>query len=72
MGVSAKEKEEECTEEGVKARARNTAAVPSSKEVDEHNLDHAVFRSWCPHCVKGRAESSGHWSRLHVHAQRTG
>ncbi len=34
--------------------------APSDKEVEEHNLDHAVFRSWCPHCVKGRAESYGH------------
>ena len=47
----------------MKARARNTAVVPSSKEVEEHNLDHAVFRSWCPHCVKGRAESYGHRRR---------
>ena len=29
-------------------------------EVEVHNLDHGVFRSWCPHCVKGRAESYGH------------
>ena len=44
-------------EEAVRARARKTGAVPSEKEVEEHNLDHAVFRMWCPHCVKGRAES---------------
>ena len=23
-------------------------------------MGHGVFRSWCPHCVKGRAESYGH------------
>ena len=34
--------------------------MPSAREVEEHNLDHAVFRSWCPHCVKGRAEAYGH------------
>ncbi len=22
-------------------------------------MDHAVFRSWCPDCVKGRAEACG-------------
>ena len=47
-------------EEAVGARARRTDAVPSAREVEEHNLDHAVFRSWCPHFVKGRAESYGH------------
>ena len=47
-------------EEAVGARARRTDAVPSAREVEEHNSDHAVFRSWCPHCVKGRAESYGH------------
>ena len=41
-------------------RARNTVAMPSSKEVEERNLDHAVFWSWRPRCVKGRAESYGH------------
>ena len=49
--------EKEAGEEAVRARARKTEAVPSQKEVEEHNLDHGVFRSWCPHCVKGRAES---------------
>ena len=53
-------KEEAEVEEGVRARARKTEAVPSVKEVEEHNLEHSVCRSWCPHCVKGRAEAYGH------------
>ena len=52
--------EREIGEEAVRARARKTEAVPSQREVEEHNLDHGVFRSRCPHCVKGRAESYGH------------
>ena len=51
---------EEVGAEAVRTRARRTEIVPSAREVEEHNLDHAVFRSWCPHCVKGRAESYGH------------
>jgi hypothetical protein len=47
-------------EEAVRARARSTGAVPSEKELEEHNLDYAAFRTWRPHCVKGRAESYGH------------
>ena len=61
FGESSKEvMEREIGEEAVRARARKTETVPSQKEVEEHNLDHGVFRSWCPHCVKGRAESYGH------------
>ncbi len=45
------------------ARARKVGAVPSKKEVEEHNLDHAVFRSWCPHCAKARVEACGHKMR---------
>ncbi len=52
---SVKETLREMSEEGVGARARNAEAIPSKKELEEHNLDHAVFRSRCPHCVKGRA-----------------
>ncbi len=44
----------------MRASARKTEAVPSEKELEEHDLDNAVFRSWCPRCVKGRAESHGH------------
>ncbi len=29
-------------------------------EREDRKLDHAVFISWCPHWVKGRAESRGH------------
>ena len=48
----------------MRARARKTEIVPSDKEVEERNLDHAVFRSWCPCCVKGRAESYGHVNKV--------
>ena len=52
--------EREIGEGAVRARATKTEMVPSQREVEEHNLDHGVFRSWRPHCVKGRAESYGH------------
>ena len=61
FGESSKEVvEREVGEEAVRARARTTEVAPSQREVEEHNLDHGVFRSWCPHCVKERAESYGH------------
>ena len=51
--------EEEC-EEGEKVRFRRTDEEPTSREVEEHNVDHAVIRAWCPHCVKGKAAAYGH------------
>ncbi len=55
LGLSVEETLRETGEEGVAGRARKVEAVPSRKEVEERSLDHAVFRSWCPHCAKGRA-----------------
>ena len=40
-----RERRWEVGEEAVRARARKTGAAPSDKEVEERNLDHAVFRS---------------------------
>ena len=34
--------------------------LPSSTEISEHQLSHLPYRSWCPHCVKGRAKEMGH------------
>ncbi len=63
FGQSAEETLRETGEGGVVARARTVEAVPSRKEVEEHNLDHAVFKSWCSHCAKGRAEACGNKKR---------
>ena len=37
---------------------------PSQEEVDEHNVNHIPFRSWCLHCVKGKAVNQGHSKRV--------
>ncbi len=63
FGQSVEETLMETGKEGVTARARTVEAVPSRKEVEEHNLNHVVLRSWCPHCVKGRAEAYGRKKR---------
>ena len=33
---------------------------PSRAEVEEHELTHLPYRSWCKHCVKGRGKESPH------------
>jgi hypothetical protein len=55
-----REEKDRQAEDAARARASKTEAVPSAKDVEEHNVDSAVFRSWRPRCVKGRAESQGH------------
>ena len=35
-----------------------TPVRPSKEEVDEHNRHHFPYRSWCPHCVKGKGVAS--------------
>jgi hypothetical protein len=54
-----KEREEGAGEEAVRARARPVEKVPSEKEVEERNLDHGIFQSWCPHCKRGRGKEYG-------------
>ena len=54
------DRENEEQSEEYRVRMRRTEAVPSAREVEEHNVEHAMFRSWCPHCVKGRGEAFKH------------
>ncbi len=47
----------EVGDEAAWARAGKAEIAPSDEEVERCNLDHAVFRSWCPRCMEGRLES---------------
>ena len=47
------------------ARAVNAPPIPctpSLKEVLEHRLTHLPYRSWCPHCVRGKGRNDRHTS----------
>ena len=37
--------------------------TPSRQERMEHDLTHVPYRSWCPHCVRGKALALGHYAR---------
>ena len=64
------EKDEECGTcgegiEGHQAGIRETVPVPtpykpSQDEVDDHNLKHLPYRSWCRHCIRGRGKETSH------------
>ena len=34
--------------------------APSQEEIDEHEVDHMPYRSWCEECVKGRGTGESH------------
>ncbi len=58
--VVERERRADVREEAAWERAKKAEIAPSDQEVDESIVDHAVFRSWCPRCVKCREESCGH------------
>ena len=60
-GEAGGEGPEEPEEEGRLPRRAVSPTDPSEMEVEDHRLTgHAVFRSWCPHCVRGRGRDDRH------------
>ena len=57
-------------EEAPVALARKPPLGPTTEESDKHELTHVVFRSWCGHCVSGRAREDPH-RRIATHEGRT-
>ena len=56
----------ECEEEGEEAREAVVLRDPGSptpQEVEQHNVTHLPFRSWCSHCVNGKAKDRHHKKR---------
>lgn len=45
-------------EEARRPAMRRAPREPTRQEIDEHNLTHLPFRSWCPCCVAAKAK---HW-----------
>ncbi len=36
---------------------------PTRKEIDEHNINHLPYRSWCPVCVAAKGRETAHYKR---------
>ena len=36
---------------------------PTAEEYEAHRVDHLPYRSWCPHCVNGKATGRQHKPR---------
>ena len=40
----------------------NVPVAPTQQEIEDHNVNHLPFRSWCKHCVRGRSKAHAHRS----------
>ena len=48
------------SEEARKVKSPAVPILPSRQEVLDHRLTHFPFRSWCPHCVRGKGRDDAH------------
>lgn len=47
-------------EEEVEKAGLASPMKPTAQEVEEHSISHVPYRSWCEHCVRGKARTAGH------------
>jgi hypothetical protein len=52
-------------EEGLEKEAENVKiargpGAPTREELEEHRVTHFSYRSWCPHCIRGKSKASPH------------
>ena len=48
------------SDEARRARVSKMPVRPSQSEVDNHMTTHLPYRSWCPHCVRGKSKGRPH------------
>ena len=54
-------------------RVPNLPPEPSARQIAEHELTgHAVYRSWCRHCVASKGRAHAHSSREEVELPENG
>ena len=63
MNEGANTDDDEETDEAVIPNTLPSPDAPSRQELAWHNIDHATFRSWCKHCVAGKAKACPHAAR---------
>ena len=56
-------------QEAHKPRAPRIPSQPTQDQVDEHMLTHLPFRSWCPHCVRGKSKGGAHKRQQQEHKE---
>ena len=48
------------SDEARTARVSKLPVRPSQSEVNSHMITHLPYRSWCPHCVRGKSKGKPH------------
>ena len=65
------EADEDIGEECRVGRRVTAPRNPSRSEIEDHVLNgHTAFRSWCPHCVRGRGRRTAHIPSSHSELAR--
>ena len=59
-GANARLKKSLEEHEPVAVRTLVSPELPSQAEIDEHNVSHLPYRSWCRFCVMGRGKADFH------------
>jgi hypothetical protein len=54
------------SEESRKPNAKRVPLPVAQEEIDRHNVTHLPFRSWCQHCVRGKATDDHHKRLAHT------
>ena len=47
-------------DEGMNPRIATLPIRPTKDEVEAHMITHVPYRSWCPHCVRGKSKGLAH------------
>ena len=50
------------SEEGFAPNVAKLPKQPTREEIEERMITHIPFRSWCPHCVRGKCKGKFHKS----------
>ena len=63
---------EDASEEAEAPNVRRAPKGPTAREREEHEATHLPYRSWCQHCVRGRAPNRPHRGARNEEEEREG
>ena len=66
-GIEVEMIPEECGDETTemrKVRRMQNPMKPSAAQIEEHELTHLPFRSWCWICVRGKSKNASHFKNV--------
>ena len=52
--------EDDTPQMATRAKAMTMSTQPTPQEIQEHNITHMPYRSWCPICVQAKGRQANH------------